>query len=213
MKSIDEYKFQTLKCEKCHKCYSKRGSFLKHIDNCNGMIKKNQKPRYDSYPNVSGIGEILHELVSLRKSCIFEESLALWLSKKILYVMKILHVLTLPSKSSKAFDSSASSNVLSNSYDSTYVAKNNDIHIMSHTLKTPIPKRTDTQTHQTHQYQTYQTCQTTITLAFHTFMNELEFCDQKQLQQLFVSENIKTHILGFGKNLFYHINQKAIIYL
>ena len=30
-------------------------------------------------------------------------------------------------------------------------------------------------------------------------MNELEFCDQKQLQQLFVSENIKNTYIGLWK--------------
>ena len=149
MKSIDEYKFQTLKCEKCHKCYSKEEQFLKHIDNCNGMIKKNQKPRYDSYPNVSGIGEILHELVSLRKevASLKEIISTMAIQKNTLCNEDTTCIDSSASKSSKAFDSSAPSNVFSNSYDSTYVAKNNDIHIMSlHTQNTKEIHKT---------YQTY----------------------------------------------------------
>ena len=89
----------------------KKRTFLKHIDNCNGMIKKNQKPRYDSIL-MYRVLEKLHELVSLRKEVAsLKEIISTMAIQKYLCNEDTTCIDSSASKSSKAFDSSASSNV------------------------------------------------------------------------------------------------------
>ena len=147
--SIDAYKYQNLVCDYCSKKYTRYGSYIKHIENCQYKYSRNNT-NSNCYKDNSNDNMMYHNLI---------EEIS-YLRREVAEMHEI--IFSYFSKKNESNDEECLSKIPPKTKSKITIINNRDKNVVQNVTK----------------------------IDFHLFINELEFCNESQLMDIFDSDDI-----------------------